>query len=86
MTLSRSTRIAGVGSWRSEGFAGFGPVFDFRETVADCLDLVTERTGAKEGAIGPANEVTHAVRMGQPEGRGQVPERHRRQLSSQLGP
>ena len=29
MTLSRSTRSAGVGSWRSEGFAGFGPVSIF---------------------------------------------------------
>jgi hypothetical protein len=43
-----------------------GPVFGFREAVADSLDLVTEQTGAKEGAIGPANQVVHAVRMGQP--------------------
>jgi hypothetical protein len=29
----------------------------FREAVADSLDLVTEDPGAKEGAIGPANQV-----------------------------
>ncbi len=37
----------------------------FRDPVADSLDLVTERTGAEEGAIGPANQVAHAVGMGQ---------------------
>ena len=38
--------------------------------MADSLDLITERTGAKEGAIGLANQVAHAVRMGQPESQG----------------
>jgi hypothetical protein len=51
----------------------------------DSLDLVTERTGAKAGAIGPANQVAHAVEMSQPESRGELPERHRRQLPRQSG-
>ena len=37
------------------GFAGSGLVFGFREAVADSLDLVTEHTGAKVGAIGPGS-------------------------------
>ncbi len=52
------------------GFAGSGPFFGFREAVADSLDLVTERTRAEEGAIGPTNQVAHAVGMGQPKSRG----------------
>ena len=67
------------------GFAESGPVFGFREAVADSLDLATEHTGAKEGAIGPANQVAHAVRMGQPESRRQLPKRHGRQLPRQPG-
>ena len=39
----------------------------FEEPLADRRDLVTERTGAKEGEIGPANRVVDTVRMGQPE-------------------
>ena len=66
-------------------FAGLGPIFGFREAVADSLDLATEHTGAKEGAIGPANQVAHAVRMGQPESRRQLPKRHGRQLPRQPG-
>jgi hypothetical protein len=57
-------------------FAGSGPVFGFQEPLADRLDLVTELTGAKEGAIGRANQPAHSVRLGQPESRGQLPERH----------
>ena len=48
--------FAGSGPSRG-GFARSGPVFGFREAVADSLDLATEHTGAKEGAIGPANQV-----------------------------
>ncbi len=66
-------RLRGVSKLRGvTGFAGSGPVFGFREAVMDSLDLVTERTGANEGAIGPENQVAHAVRMGQPESRGQT--------------
>ena len=46
------------------------------------LRLVTERTPSEDGAIGPANYVAHAVRGGQPEGRGQT--RHNR-LAERMG-
>jgi len=59
VTQRRSGFLRLLTQW---GFAGSGPVFGFREAVADSLDLATEHTGAKEGAIGPANQVAHAVR------------------------
>jgi len=57
----------------------------FEEPLADRLNLVREGTGPNEGAIDPANQVAHFVRMGQPESRGQLPERHWRQLPPQPG-
>ncbi|HKI20622.1 MAG TPA: hypothetical protein VKA15_22220, partial [Isosphaeraceae bacterium] len=53
--------------------------------MADRLDLVTQRKGAGEGPIGLANQVAHAIRMGQPESRRQFPKRHGRQLPRQPG-
>ncbi len=53
--------------------------------MADSLDLATEPTEAKEAAIGPANQVAHAVRMRQPESRRQLSKRHGRQLPRQPG-
>jgi len=50
-------------------FAGSGLLSGYREAVADSLDLVLERTRAEEDAIGPTNQVAHAVEMGQPKAR-----------------
>ncbi len=83
VTEHTGAKVGAIGP--GSGFAGSGLVFGFWEAVADSLDLVTEHTGAKVGAIGPADQVAHAVRMGQPESRGQLPERHRRQLPRQPG-
>ena len=58
--LSRPRR-AGA---RWGGFAGLGPVFGFRQAVADSLDLATEHTEAKESVMGPANQVAEAEGMG----------------------
>jgi hypothetical protein len=67
---------------RQAGFAGSSRLCEvragFRE-AADSFDLVKEGTGAKKGAVGPANQVAHAVGMGQKErlertgGRGSLP-------------
>ena len=71
--FNRSGQRGSRGASRGEGRLGLrGARAGFREAVVDILDLVTEQTGAKEGAIGPANQVAHAVRMGQSEGRGQL--------------
>ena len=43
-----------------------GSAFGFRETALDSLDLVTEWMRVKKGAIGQANQLAYAVRMGQP--------------------
>jgi hypothetical protein len=45
-----------------EGLHGVSPVFGFREAVADCLELATEETAAKKGAIRPANQVALVAR------------------------
>ncbi len=43
--------ITGAGQATHQSFAGSGPVFGFREAVADSLDLVTERMGAETGEV-----------------------------------